>query len=231
MTAPAVVVAGAGGVLGEALCREIVRDAPVIALRREGSPSVPVAGVRTLHLPLDDGKAVAEALHPYGAGDQSIGLLIHNAAALRIAPFDELDRADFEALWRASVGTALAAVKAVLPGMRARQRGCLLFCGATASVRGGARFAAFAAAKFALRGLAQSLARELQPEGIHVAHLVLDGLIAGSAAAQRFAGGGQAPHAAQLDPAAIASSCRQLAEQDRSAWSHELDLRPWQERF
>ena len=95
-------------------------------------------------------------------------------------------------------------------------------------VRGGRSvFAAFAAAKFGLRGLAQSLARELQPQGIHVAHVVLDGFLLGSPSVQRF--GGPAPRT--IDPAEVARAYRWLAEQNRSAWTHELVLRPNSERF
>jgi len=115
----------------------------------------------------------------------------------------------------------------VLPGMLQRGSGTVLFSGATASLRGGAGFAAFASAKFALRGLAQSLAREFQPAGIHVAHVVLDGIIGGTPSVART---GIDP-AKTLDPAGIARAYAALLAQDKAALTHELDLRPNAERF
>ena len=150
-----------------------------------------------------------------------------NAAHLVVAPFADLALEDFDESWRVSLGSAFACARAVLPAMAARGRGALLMTGATGSIRGTARFAAFAAAKFALRGLAQSLAREYQPAGVHVAHVVLDGVLRGSASERRFAKDeGQC-----IEPQAVESIYRQLAEQPASAWTHELDLRPHRERF
>jgi NAD(P)-dependent dehydrogenase (short-subunit alcohol dehydrogenase family) len=108
----------------------------------------------------------------------------------------------------------------------------LLFTGATASLRGGAAFVAFAAAKAGLRSLAQSIAREYGPQGVHVAHVVIDGGIDGerlrTSAPQRAA---EAGADGLLDPEAIAETYWQLHQQHRSAWTHELDLRPYKETF
>lgn len=118
------------------------------------------------------------------------------------------------------------AAKVMLP----RQRGSIIFTGATASVRGGAGFAAFAGGKHALRALAQCIARELGPQGIHVAHCVIDGAIDTAFIKDRF------PERYELkdrdgilDPEAIAQAYWMLHQQPRSAWTHELDLRPWLE--
>ena len=118
---------------------------------------------------------------------------------------------------------AFRVAQAVAPAMVQAGGGTLIFSGATASRRGGAEFAAFASAKFALRGLTQSLARAWQPQGVHVVHAILDGVIAGSARS--------AAHTARLDPAAIAESYWQLAQQQPGAWTHELDLRGADEPF
>jgi len=99
--------------------------------------------------------------------------------------------------------------------------GTIIFSGATGSIRGGGGFAAFASPKFALRALAQSMARELGPKGIHVAHVVLDGMIAQEGSSSE----------SLLLPAAIAETYYQLHRQDRAAWTHELDLRPSSEKF
>ncbi len=120
------------------------------------------------------------------------------------------------------------AARAMLP----RGRGTILFTGATASLRGAAGFAAFSGAKHALRSLAQSMARELGPQGIHVAHVIIDGAIDTQFIAenfpQRYA---LKPQDGILNPDAIAESYWQLHLQHRSAWTHELDLRPWLETF
>jgi NAD(P)-dependent dehydrogenase (short-subunit alcohol dehydrogenase family) len=110
--------------------------------------------------------------------------------------------------------------------MLAQRQGTVLFTGASASVKGYAQSAAFAMGKFALRGLAQSMARELAPQGIHVAHVVIDG---GIRSAQRPVPADNPD--SLLDPDAIAQSYVHLIEQQRSAWSWEIELRPWVERF
>ena len=116
--------------------------------------------------------------------------------------------------------------------MRPRGRGTLLFTGATASLRGSAGFAAFAGAKHALRALAQSMARELGPQGIHVAHVVIDGAIDTRFIAENFPERyAMKARDGILDPDAIAESYWQLHCQPRSAWTHELDLRPWSENW
>jgi len=119
-------------------------------------------------------------------------------------------------------GGFLIAQRAV-PAMLAKGFGAVLFTGASASVKGYAQSAPFAMGKFALRGLAQSMARELAPKGIHVAHFVIDGAI------RRAAAG--ASDDSTLDPDAIASTYLHVLTQPRSAWTWEVELRPWVERF
>jgi NAD(P)-dependent dehydrogenase (short-subunit alcohol dehydrogenase family) len=121
------------------------------------------------------------------------------------------------------------AAKVMVP----RQRGTILFTGATASVRGGAGYAAFAGGKHALRALAQSMARELGPEGIHVAHIVIDGAIDTDFTRQRSPDKYEASKATRsiLNPDSIAENYWMLHSQPRDAWTHELDLRPWSEKW
>lgn len=104
-----------------------------------------------------------------------VAVIVHNAHVLLIKPFGEIPPEDFEQLWRVACFGAATVAQAVLPGMLAREAGVMIFTGATASIRGGAGFSAFASAKFAARGLAQALAREYGPRGIHIAHVILDG--------------------------------------------------------
>ena len=157
-----------------------------------------------------------------------IDLVIHNVAHLSRGLLIDVDAAEFELSWRYNTLAAFNLVKAVLPTMLERGQGKLFFTGATASIRGGAGFAPFASAKFALRGMLQSLAREVQPHGIHVAHLVLDGILWSAISRQRFPS--LTKHQAIL-PDDIAETYLMLARQAPSAWTHEIDLRPSGEIF
>jgi NAD(P)-dependent dehydrogenase (short-subunit alcohol dehydrogenase family) len=138
----------------------------------------------------------------------------------------------FESAWRGSAYAGFLFVRAALPLLLESGGGSLLLTGATASVRGGAAFIAFASAKAALRSLAQSAAREYGPQGVHVAHVVIDGGIDGerlrASSPERIAAAGDD---GLLHPDAIAESYWHLHQQPRSAWTHELDLRPFKERF
>jgi NAD(P)-dependent dehydrogenase (short-subunit alcohol dehydrogenase family) len=156
-----------------------------------------------------------------------VSVYVHNAAPFLMRPFLETDAAAFELLWRTTCLGAVQGAQRVLPGMLRSGQGALLFIGATASVKAGAQFAAFGSAKFALRGLTQSLAREFGPQGIHVAHLIIDGVIWSDRARDAF----KLSREQCLDPEAIARTCVHLLEQDRSAWTHELDVRPDREPF
>jgi NAD(P)-dependent dehydrogenase (short-subunit alcohol dehydrogenase family) len=169
--------------------------------------------------------ARAETLGP-------LSVAVHNAGGNRPSPFLQIDPKVFEEHWRAHAFGAFLLAQAALPGMLERQAGTLIFTGATASLRGRANFASFAAAKAALRMVAQSLAREFGPKGIHVAHVIVDGVIDGDRARgfiadadERFGQDGM------LHPDRIAEAYLMLHRQQRSAWTQELDLRPWSEGF
>lgn len=183
------------------------------------------AGGTYIHAACDltQAEQVGAALH---AHVERISVLAHNAAAFVMKPFAETTPAEFENAWRAATLGAFVVSQIVLPHMVARGTGTLIFSGATAALRGGAKFAAFASAKFAQRGLAQALAREYGPQGVHVAHVVIDGMI-DAATTDRLAG----PGSQRMDPEAIARAYLYLAQQHPSAWTHELDLRPASERF
>jgi NAD(P)-dependent dehydrogenase (short-subunit alcohol dehydrogenase family) len=187
---------------------------------------VAARGGRYTHLCSDvtQNHDVAAALESY-IGE--ISVVVHNASALLIKPFDETDAAQFEGVWRVTCLGAMIVARLVVPHMIAAGTGAIILTGATAGRRGNARFAAFASAKFALRGLAQSLAREYGPSGIHVAHVVLDGLIDEPQTQQRF-GPARSP---RMAPDAVAQAYVNLVGQDPSCWTHELDLRPFAERF
>jgi NAD(P)-dependent dehydrogenase (short-subunit alcohol dehydrogenase family) len=153
--------------------------------------------------------------------------VIFNAGTYRPSTVLDVAPQDFLECWK------IGCYAGFLVGQQAARRmvdvgGTILFTGATASLRGSARFVNLASPKFALRALAQCMARELGPRGVHVAHVIIDGQIRAADRQRPEAAG--APDA-QLEPAAIAESYWQLYAQPRSAWTLELDLRPWIERF
>jgi NAD(P)-dependent dehydrogenase (short-subunit alcohol dehydrogenase family) len=148
--------------------------------------------------------------------------------------FDVTDTTErvYRKVWEMGALAGFLMGREVAKVMLTRGRGTILFTGATASLRGSAGFSAFAGAKHALRALAQSMARELGPQGIHVAHIVIDGAIDTRFIAENF----PARYALKdrdgiLDPEHIADNYWHLHRQPRSAWTHELDLRPWMENF
>ncbi|HVY43097.1 MAG TPA: SDR family NAD(P)-dependent oxidoreductase [Hyphomicrobiaceae bacterium] len=158
-----------------------------------------------------------------------LDVVLYNASFRTRGPLVELDAEDVEkALMVSAFGGFLVGQEAARR-MLQQGLGVILFTGASASVKGYAQSAPFAMGKFALRGLAQSMARELGPKGIHVAHVVIDGGVR-SAASGRVEGKDDTPDSL-LDPDAIAQTYLQLIKQPRSAWSLEVELRPWVERF
>jgi NAD(P)-dependent dehydrogenase (short-subunit alcohol dehydrogenase family) len=153
-------------------------------------------------------------------------VVVYNASGRARGPFTELVPADVaNAIAVSAFGGFLVAQQAV-QRMLPTKHGAILFTGASASVKGYAQSAPFAMGKFALRGLAQSMARELSPQGIHVAHFVIDGGIRSAARTEPA----ERPDS-MLDPDAIALSYWNVLQQPRSAWTWELELRPWVEKF
>lgn len=159
-------------------------------------------------------------------GDPSV--LIYNAGSYAPGGILEMDPERFEAAWRANCYGGFLAAREVLPAMLEVGAGTILYTGATAALRGGRGFAGLAVGKFGLRALAQSMAREFGPQGIHVAHVVIDGQIGTPSAHERQ------PERAEetfLAPADIAENYWQLYRQPRTTWTLEMDLRPHVEKF
>jgi len=164
----------------------------------------------------------AEVEGAFGVPD----VVVYNASYRTRGPFIELKPAEVErSLIVTAFGGFLVAREAAKRMLRMHS-GAILFTGASASVKGYPQSAPFAMGKFALRGLAQSMARELQPQGIHVAHIVIDGGIRSASRTEPA----DKPDS-MLDPDAIAQSYLDLLRQHRSAWAWEIELRPWVERF
>jgi NAD(P)-dependent dehydrogenase (short-subunit alcohol dehydrogenase family) len=167
-------------------------------------------------------KLFADLDHGFGAPD----IVVFNPSYRTRGPLAELVPAEVEkSLMVSAFGGFLVAQQAVRR-MLPKGHGCIVFTGASASVKGYAQSAPFAMGKFALRGLAQSMARELHPKGIHVAHVVIDGGIKSERRPEP-----QGKRESLLDPDAIASTYLSVIRQPKSTWSHEVELRPWVETF
>ena len=153
-------------------------------------------------------------------------VVVYNAGYRTRGPFIDLDPAEVEKTLAVSAFGGFLVAQEAAKRMLPHKHGAILFTGASASVKGYAQSAPFAMGKFALRGLAQSMARELSPQGIHIAHIVIDGGI-------RSASRADPPDKpdSMLDPDAIAQTYLDLLQQERSAWAWEIELRPWVERF
>jgi NAD(P)-dependent dehydrogenase (short-subunit alcohol dehydrogenase family) len=170
---------------------------------------------------LEDVAALFNAVAKQGTPD----LVVFNAGYRTRGPFLELDPVEVEKTLISSAFGGFLVAQQAAKLMVPKGQGSIFFTGASASVKGYAQSAPFAMAKFALRGLAQSLARELQPKGIHVAHFVIDGGIAGTSP------GRASEDDKFLDPDAIAATYLAVHRQQRSAWSLEMEVRPWVENF
>jgi NAD(P)-dependent dehydrogenase (short-subunit alcohol dehydrogenase family) len=226
------VIVGVGPGLGAALARRFAQGGLAVAIAaRNPDKLAPLAreiGGRAYACDATDARSVERL---FEQAEREIGapaVAIYNAGAYAPGAVLDIEAAEFERCWRAlCLGGFLVGQRAAR-SMAQAGRGTVIFTGATASLRGGAGFANLAVGKFGLRAVAQSMARELGPKGIHVAHVVIDGQIR----SERYAHlEQQRPPDGLLDPAAIAESFWHLHQQPRSAWTLELDLRPWVERF
>ena len=232
MTKTALIV-GTGSGISASLARRLHRDGYRLALAsRKPEHFAELAretGAHSIAADASDPTGMAALFEEIDARLGPLDLAVYNASFRTRAPFIDLVPADvLQAITTSAFGAFLmgqAAARRMLP----RGKGAIFFTGASASVKGYAQSAPFAMAKFALRGLAQSMARELQPHGIHVAHFVIDGGVRNSRRG-RIEGNEAAPDSL-LDPDAIADSYMHVLSQPRSAWSLEVELRPWVERF
>jgi NAD(P)-dependent dehydrogenase (short-subunit alcohol dehydrogenase family) len=234
-------VIGAGDATGSAIARRFAREGYVVCVTRRSAEKV-----RSL---VDEIRAAGGVAHGFASDarkeDQVAELVEHIetqvgpieafvfniGANVPCSILDETPRKFFK-VWEMACYSGFLTSQAVARRMAQRRRGTLLFTGATAALRGSANFAAFAVAKHGLRALAQSMARELGPLNVHVAHVVIDGAIDTAFIRENF----PAMYAAKdqdgiLSPEHIADAYWYLHSQPRDAWTFELDLRPWMERW
>jgi NAD(P)-dependent dehydrogenase (short-subunit alcohol dehydrogenase family) len=223
-------IVGAGAGLSASLARALAKDGIKVALaaRTTGDLDALVKETGARAFTCDATKR-GEVEKLFADLDASLGtpdIVVYNASFRTRGPFVELDPLDVEkALAVTAYGGFLVAQQAARR-MLPKKHGAILLTGASAGVKGYPQSAPFAMGKFALRGLAQSMARELSPQGIHVAHVVIDG---GIKSARRAEAAGNSD--SLLDPDAIAESYMHLIHQSRSAWAWEIELRPWVEKF
>jgi NAD(P)-dependent dehydrogenase (short-subunit alcohol dehydrogenase family) len=222
-------IVGAGSGLSAALARALAKDGIKVALaaRTVGDlePLVKEIGAKAFACDASERAQVDKLFAELDAAGAP-EIVIYNASYRTRGPFVDLDPADVEkALAVTAYGAFLVAQQAARR-MLPKKHGAILLTGASAGVKGYPQSAPFAMGKFALRGLAQSMARELSPQGIHVAHVVIDG---GIRSARRV---DPVDHPdSLLDPGAIAAAYMHLIHQPRSAWAWEIELRPWVEKF
>ncbi len=230
-------ILGVGPGLGAAVARRFAREGFAVGLmaRREENLSgvreeVEAAGGTAFAAEADatDASSVASAFDRVRNELGEPEVFVYNAGAFQMGGILELSPEQFDDCFRVNCSGAFHGAQQVLPAMVERGRGTIIFTGATASLRGSARFAALSTGKFGLRALAQSMAREFWPQGIHVAHVVIDGQI--DTPKMREVSPGRETHT-MLSPDAIAETYWQLHSQDTSAWTLELDLRPSVESF
>ena len=173
-----------------------------------------------------------EALFTQAAEAGPIAAVLYNAGNNARIPFQDITPAQFERFWRVCCFGGFLTAQAAIAHMLPRQRGSLFFTGASGSLRGRANFAHFASAKAGLRNMAQSLAREFGPQGLHIAHFIIDGVIDGQMIRERFPEFVDRMGAdGALNPDAIAQTVFHIHQQPVSAWSHEVDLRPFKENW
>ena len=221
-------IVGAGAGLSASLARALAKEGVRVALAARSVEDLDAlkreTGATTFACDASARTDVEKLFVELEAAGGAPEIVIYNASYRTRGPLIELDPTEVERSIAVSAFGAFLVAQQAVRRMLPKQRGAILFTGASASVKGYAQSAPFAMGKFALRGLAQSMARELAPQGIHVAHVVIDG---GIKSARRS----ESSPASLLDPDAIAQSYLHLIRQPRSTWSWEIELRPWVEKF
>jgi len=225
-------IVGAGTGISAAFARTLKADGYLLALAARNTNKLAdlsrETGAHLLEVDAADAGAVAALFAELDRTFARLDVVLYNASSRSRGAVLDLDPDEVKRSLEVSAYGGFLVAQQAARRMLPRSEGAIFFTGASASVKGYARSAPFAMGKFALRGLAQALARELQPRGIHVAHFVIDG---GVENAERGRGADPARPDGLLDPAAIAHTYMAVLKQPRSAWSLEVEVRPWLEPF
>jgi NAD(P)-dependent dehydrogenase (short-subunit alcohol dehydrogenase family) len=223
-------IVGAGHGLSASLARLLARNGMRVALAARTTDKLSALCSETgAHAFACDATSTEQVAALFADVDGRVGapdVVIYNASGRTRGPFDELVASEVERTIAVTAFGAFLVAQQAVKRMLPKGRGAVLLTGASASVKGYAQSAPFAMGKFALRGMAQSMARELAPKGIHVGHVVIDGGIRNPGRSEPA----DKPDSL-LEPDAIAESYLHLLRQPRSAWSWEIEVRPWVERF
>jgi short-subunit dehydrogenase len=223
-------IVGAGSGLSASLARVFTKAGMTVALAARSAAKldefVKATGAKAYNCDAAKRDEVDKLFAGLDTAQMTPDVVVYNASYRTRGPLLDLDPAEVAKAIEITAFGGFLVAQAAVKRMLQRKHGAILFTGASASVKGYAQSAPFAMGKFALRGLAQSMARELSPQGIHVAHFVIDGGIKSARRPEPAA----APDSL-LDPDAIAQSYLDVLKQPRSAWTHELELRPWVEKF
>lgn len=233
MGRPVCVVTGVGPGNGAAIARRFAQDGHALALLARSTPyaaalAAELGGAKAYACDVGNETAVAATFARIAEELGPVETLVCNAGSGVWGDVEHISPADFEATWRVNALGTLLPSQQVIPGMRQRGRGNIIVIGATASRRGGVRSAAFAPAKAAQRSLAESMARSLWPAGIHVALVIIDGVVDLERTRQAMP---DKPDSFFVQPDAVAATVRGLSTQDRSAWSFEVEARPFAEHW
>jgi NAD(P)-dependent dehydrogenase (short-subunit alcohol dehydrogenase family) len=239
----AAVVIGAGDATGGAIARSFAKDGLTACVNRRArnvdalealALSIRDEGLKARAFP-GDAREEADMVALFNTIEADVGpveVAVFNIGANVNFPITEMTAQVYRKVWEMACFGGFLMGREAARHMLKRERGTIIFTGATASLRGGSGYSAFSGAKAALRMLAQSMARELGPQGVHVAHVVIDGAIDTAFIRERHPDFDNAKAAdLVLSPDAIAAQYVMLHRQPRNAWTHELDLRPWGERF
>jgi NAD(P)-dependent dehydrogenase (short-subunit alcohol dehydrogenase family) len=227
------VVIGVGPGNGAAIARRYAAGGYAVALlaRRLETSSAEAAALPGAKAYACDATSADDVTRVFTAIRADLGepeVLVYNAGSGVFADIERATPADFEGAFRVNVLGAVLASQQVIPSMKAAGRGSIVFIGATATVKGGPRSAAFSSAKAGQRGLAESMARHLWPQGIHVSIIVVDGVVDLAATRERMP---NVPESFFIKPDGVAETAFQLSQQDRSAWSFEVEARPFGEKW
>ena len=228
-----VVVAGAGPGNGAALARRFAAEGRPVAMlarskERADALAADISGARGYACDVGDEISVAACFAAIASEMGEVGTLLFNAGSGVFADVEHITPEQFEAAWRVNALGAFLCSRSVIPAMKAAGAGSIVFIGATASLKGGKRTAAFAPAKAAQRSLAESMARSLWPAGIHVALIIVDGVVDLATTREKMS---DKPDDFFVDPAAVAEIAWDLTQQSSRAWSFEVEARPFGESW